>query len=148
MEHNMNFKLAITVGILVTLLLGVQVYTSLGTRWGYNIHPNPYVVTASLVPLLYVVGTKRYDLVLPAMILALGVIGFTLGIYWEGALCRQQGNSSWGLVYDWTENALRFGPDGTIDGYACVARPNVPLVGFGYFSINAGSFLFLKQLSE
>jgi len=76
---------------------------------------------------------------------ALGVATFTGGVFWNGALCLQAAGGSWGFLYDWGAHAIRFGPRGTIDGFACVARPNHAVVAVGYVLADSGVLYWMNS---
>jgi|GEM_PF-1922344 len=128
----------IAVSVVVAAVLYTAVYLDLGTRWGYEIHLNPYYLALAVLPLGFAVSTRRRRLVGPAALVALGVATFTAGVFWNGALCRQAAGSSWRFAYDWGAHAIRFGPRGTLDGFACVARPNHAVAAVGYVLADGG----------
>jgi hypothetical protein len=131
------------VSVAVAAVLYSAVYLNLGTRWGYERHLNPYVVGLAGLPLGIAVVTRQRSLVVPAGLVALGVVLFTAGVFWNGALCRQTVGGSWGFVYDWGAHVIRFGPGGTLDGFACVARPNHAVAAAGYVLADGGVLYWL-----
>jgi len=136
-----SFARRVAVSVAVAAVLYTAVYLNLGTRWGYEIHLSPYYLGLAVLPLGFAVATRQRSLVVPGALVALGVGLFTAGVFWNDALCRQAAGSSWGFLYDWGAHAVRFGPRGTLDGFACVARPNHTVAAAGYVLAD-GSVLY------
>lgn len=141
-------------GICLAVAVGFLGYASLsfGVRWLYETTlDGPLVLAASALPLVLAAATGRRDLQIPTALLPVGVLAFVTGLYWEGAVCLQPGHgdaATWGLRYDWVENAVRFGFHGPELDYPCRAVPNRPVVLVGYLLATTGVVRTLEATVE
>jgi len=140
-----SFVRRVAVSVAVAAVLYTAVYLNLGTRWGFEIHLNPYYLGLAVLPFGFAVVTRQRPLVVPTGLFAVGVAVFTAGVFWNGALCRQAAGASWEFLYDWGAHAIRFGPEGTLDGFACVARPNHAVAAAGYLLVDGGVLYWLDS---
>ena len=124
------------------LLLALLVALTFGTRWGYDVYLFPYAIVASLLPLAGALATRRFRVVLPAILLPAGVAAFVGGVVWDGAYCLQS-QGAWPVTYDPARNVIRYG--GTIG--TCRADPNVPVVLLGYALTTVGTLQSLNALT-